>query len=46
MTERDGFIATLRSALNSAPARKPYYPGSDVRPKSGLTRPVSRWLKD
>jgi aldehyde dehydrogenase (NAD(P)+) len=30
-TQRDEFIAALRSALNSAPARKPYYPGSDVR---------------
>jgi aldehyde dehydrogenase (NAD(P)+) len=30
-TQRDEFIAALRSALDSAPARMPYYPGSDVR---------------
>ena len=29
--QRDEFVAALRSALDSAPARKPYYPGSDVR---------------
>ncbi|MCW2515824.1 MAG: hypothetical protein JWR11_4866 [Mycobacterium sp.] len=30
-TQRDEFIAALRSALDSAPAREPYYPGSDAR---------------
>ncbi|MGH2959142.1 MAG: aldehyde dehydrogenase family protein, partial [Solirubrobacterales bacterium] len=29
--QRDEFVAALRSALKSAPARKPYYPGSAER---------------
>jgi aldehyde dehydrogenase (NAD(P)+) len=30
-SQRDEFIAALRAALKSAPARKPYYPGSAAR---------------
>jgi aldehyde dehydrogenase (NAD(P)+) len=30
-SQRDEFIAALRAALKSAPARKPYYPGSAER---------------
>lgn len=35
--QRDEFLAALRTALNDAPARRPYYPGSDSRVAGALS---------